>query len=333
MRPRDRLVLAAFALAGLITAFALGMPGVSPWAWLADPDGPMARAFVQLQLPRVALGFVAGMVLAVAGTLMQAMLRNPLADPYILGVSGGAALGTATFGLGAAAAGAGTFLAIAQTLGGFAGALAALSLVLAFGRGPSATLRMVLAGIAVNAVAGAGLMVFAALADPGHVQRVLLRLMGVISPEPALPLLVPLVAVVGLVGVVVLLPSRRALDLLVLGDQTAWTLGVDTERLRRRWLLLVSCTVGAVVAATGLIGFVGLVVPHALRLALGPSHDRLLPYAAVVGGVATCCADALVSALAPAIGTELPVGVITALAGGPLFLWLLARHFRAGGVA
>jgi iron complex transport system permease protein len=153
--------------------------------------------------------------------------------------------------------------------------------------------------------------------------------MGAAGVDPARPWLAPGVVTGVVVAAALLLrPSLRALDLLTLGDDTARTLGVEPLVLRRRALGVVSVVVGAVVAATGLIGFVGLVVPHAVRLAVGPGHARLVPLSAAAGGVSVVLADACVSRLAAHLGSELPVGVATAALGGPLFLWLLARHLR-----
>jgi iron complex transport system permease protein len=331
MSARGAVLLLAAALLSLGVALGVGMPGVSLGVALGDPDSWQARALFQLHLPRVALGFGAGMTLSLAGTIMQALLRNPLADPYILGVSGGAAVGSATFGL--LGAGLGALGALGAPLGGFLGALLTFALVAAFGRGggPHAALRMLLAGIVVNALAGAALMILAALGDAGEVQRTLVRLMGSVGVDPTVPLLPPAVALLALLVFGAALPFRRALDLLALGDATALSLGVDPASLRRRLLLLLSVGVGAVVALTGLIGFVGLVVPHAMRLALGPHHGRLVPVAAVGGGIAVVLADALVSNLSGIFGTELPVGVVTSIVGGPLFLLLLLKRYREVG--
>src|SRR5690606_27268302 len=156
-------------------------------------------------------------------------------------------------------------------------------------------------------------------ADPGALQAAVFRLMGSVGADPSRPALLPILAGALAVGLVAALAHARALNVLALGDDTARSLGVDPDRLRLRLFVLLSIPIGAVVAVTGLIGFVGLIVPHAVRLALGPDHRALLPVSALVGGAFVVVADAVVSALAPALGTELPVGVLTALVGGPLF--------------
>ncbi len=327
---RERLLIAASLFVAACLAVVIGFPGV-PLAEVAD-GGWQTRVFLQLQLPRVMLGLAAGWGLGLAGAWMQGLMRNPLADPYILGVSGGAAIGSALGFM--VPVGAGLAAAFVGPLAGFLGALAAFALVLGFGRGGGQSpLRMLLAGVVVNALAGAALMILTTLSDASSAQRTLVRLMGATGVDPARPWLAPaIVTVVVAFAALTLRPSARALDLLTLGDDTAETLGVEPVRLQRRALGLVSVVVGAVVAATGLIGFVGLVIPHAVRLRVGPAHGRLIPLSAASAAVAVVLADACVSRLAAHLGSELPVGVATAAIGGPVFLWLLGRHLR-GAVA
>lgn len=307
------------------------MPSVDLGPALSDPASWQHQALFKLQLPRIAQGLAVGAVLGVAGAALQGLLRNPLADPYVLGVSGGAALGSASVSLVSTALLATSPLMLAP-LGGFAGALAALAVVMALGseRGVPSPLRMLLVGVVVNALAGAALMVLAALGDATTVQRTLVRLMGTLGADPAEPLLVPIVLVAAVIALIAVLPSALALNLLALGDDTARSLGLDPDHLRRRLFVLLSLPVGAVVAVTGLIGFAGLVVPHAVRLVAGPDHRRLVPLSAAFGAAFVALADATVSALAPALGTELPVGVVTALVGGPVFLALLRVRLARG---
>ncbi len=325
----DRVAVGFAMLVAAVLAVVLGFPTV-PLGEIGA-GGWEGRVFLQLQLPRVLLGLAAGWGLGLAGAWMQGLMRNPLADPYILGVSGGAAIGSA-FGF-MLPVGAGLAAAVVGPLAGFLGAMSAFALVLAFGRGGGQSpLRMLLAGVVVNALAGAALMILTTLSDAASAQRTLVRLMGAVGVDPARPWLAPIVVTTVVTAAALLLrPSQRALDLLALGDETARTLGVDPLKLRQRALGLVSIVVGAVVAATGLIGFVGLVIPHAVRLRVGPGHARLVPLSAATAAIAVVLADATVSRLAGHLGSELPVGVATAALGGPLFLWLLARHLR--GVA
>lgn len=326
------LVLPLLLFVSVALALWLGMPGVSLEVALTDTSSPEHTALIKLQLPRLMQGLAVGATLAIAGAALQGLLRNPLADPYILGVSGGAALGSALSALVVGMLGL-TLPMVGEPLGGFLGAVLALAVVMSLGaeRGRPSPLRMLLVGVVVNALAGAMLMVLAALGDPGTVQRTLVRLMGTLGADPSQPLmaLVPVLALG--VALVVVVPASRGLDLLALGDEGAQTVGLDPERLRRRLLFWLSLPVGAVVAVTGLIGFVGLVVPHTVRLVLGPTHRRLIPASAAAGAAFLVLADALVSRLAPGLGTELPVGVVTALVGGPVFLLLLRG--RLGGRA
>jgi iron complex transport system permease protein len=321
---------AVVALAALL-ALCVGMPAIDLGTALSDPASWQHQALVKLQLPRIAQGLAVGAVLGVSGAALQGLLRNPLADPYVLGVSGGAALGSASVALVAGAISASAPLVI-EPLGGFAGALAALLIVISLGaeRGVPSPLRMLLVGVVVNALAGALLMVLASLGDAAAVQRTLVRLMGTLGADPAEPLLVPIVLVAAVVALAGVLPHTLSLNLLALGDDTAQSLGLEPERLRRRLFVLLSLPVGAVVAVTGLIGFAGLVVPHAVRLVSGPDHRTLVPLSAAVGAAFVTLADAAVSALAPSLGSELPVGVVTALIGGPIFLMLLRVRLREG---
>jgi len=316
------LVGLAFAVGAAALALFVGMPELDLGTALSEPESWQHAALWKLQLPRIGQGLVVGATLAVSGAALQGLLRNPLADPFILGVSGGAALGSAAVML----MGLGT--ALIAPLGGFLGALGALLVVTALATegGRIAPLRMLLIGVVFNALAGAGLMVLQALADPGAVQLTLMRLMGSVGADPSEPLLLPLLVVAAVIGIVATLVSARGLNLLALGDETARSLGVAPDRLRLTLFVLISLAVGATVAVTGLIGFVGLIVPHAVRLVVGPDHRVVLPLSALVGAGFVVVADAAVSALAPAMGTELPVGVVTALVGGPMFLVLLRRR-------
>ncbi|MFT7578416.1 MAG: iron complex transport system permease protein [Myxococcota bacterium] len=302
----------------------IGMPAVSLDTALSDPTSWEHRAFMQLQLPRLVLALSVGATLAATGAALQGLLRNPLADPFILGVSGGAALGSTAFGL--------LGVAVAAPIGGFAGALVALLVVtaLATEHGRLSPLRMLLIGVIVNALTGAMLMVLMAIADPGQAQLGLIRLMGAVGVDPSRPALVPIVAGSAIVGIAFLMAHAQRLNLLALGDETAQTLGVRPNRLRWVLFIVMSIPIGASVAVTGLIGFVGLIVPHGVRLVVGPDHRLVLPLSALFGAAFVALADAGVSRLAVSLQTELPVGVVTALIGGPLFLALLRARPRGG---
>jgi iron complex transport system permease protein len=316
--------LAALLAAALALALAVGPSGLEPAAVasaLAGAEGGTAADIVlRVRLPRALLAALVGASLASAGTLFQALLRNPLADPYVLGVSGGAALG----GIAALSAGGALGLGYAAVPpASFAGALATLLLLFAVagGGGRLSPTTLLLTGVVFNAVASAAIVFLASSAGLTEGASIFLWLIGNLSEgrfEVA-----GLVAGFLLAGLGCTLPFARALDLLALGEEPAAQLGVPVEAVKRLVLVATSLMVGAAVAVSGLIGFVGLIIPHLLRLALGPDHRVLLP-ASALGGAAflVLCDTAARTVLG---GRELPVGAITALAGGPLFLVLLRR--------
>lgn len=317
------VVLAVAAALGV----AVGPSGLSPGEVVAAlggaGDGAAADIVLRVRLPRVVLGGLVGASLAVAGALFQALLRNPLADPYILGVSGGAALaGIAVMTLGSAL-GLG-YAAVPPAA--FAGAVVTVLLLFAVA-GPTGRLSpttLLLTGVVFNAFASAAIVFLASTAGLTEGAGIFLWLIGNLSdarPELAVPVTVFLAA-----GLACAVPLARGLNLLALGEESAAQLGVDVERVKRVLLLATSLMVGAAVSVSGLIGFVGLIIPHGLRLALGPDHRLLVPAAALGGGAFLIVCDTVARTLLG--GRELPVGAVTALAGGPLFLWLLRRHHR-----
>ncbi|RIL07587.1 MAG: hypothetical protein DCC71_02340 [Proteobacteria bacterium] len=337
LRPA-RLVAVSAALAALLAAsiaagLAWGPSAVSPreaFGVLFDRDaaGPAADIVRRIRLPRVAIGALVGAALSVAGVVFQALLRNPLADPFVLGISGGAALGgVAVLSLGASLGlGAG-----AVPIAAFAGAIAATALLFtaAGARGRLVATTLLLTGVVFNAFASAAIVFLASLGGMAEGTSIFLWLIGNLGAARA-ELLAPLAGLFAL-GLACALPYARALDLLALGDETASHLGVAVERAKRLLLLATALMVGAAVSVSGLIGFVGLIVPHALRLVLGPDHRLLLPASALAGAAFLVLCDTAARSVLP--GRELPVGAITALAGGPLFLLLLRRQQRRGLVA
>jgi iron complex transport system permease protein len=322
--------LALLLAASLAVGLAVGPSGLAPlevWAALSgDATGAGRDIVLGVRLPRVGLGAGVGAALAVAGVVFQALLRNPLADPFVLGVSGGAALaGIAVLVLGSAVGlGYGAVPPAA-----FAGSVGALVLLLAVagpaGRLSSTTLLLV--GVVFNAFASAAIVFLASLAGLTEGAQVFLWLIGNLAD--ARPILVGWVAGFVTLGLAATLPFARALDLLALGEENAALLGIDATRARRWLLLASSLLVGAAVSVAGLIGFVGLVVPHALRLALGPDHRLLVPASALAGAAFLVLCDTAARTVLG--GRELPVGALTALAGGPFFLFLLRRSQPFGG--
>ena len=277
---------------------------------------------LEVRLPRVLLAFLVGASLAAVGVALQALLRNPLADPYILGVSSGAALGAVLalqMGIGWAFAGFSS-LHLFAFLGAGATIVTMYRVVVTEGRVPVHTL--LLAGVIINAIISALILFITSVSDSTSAFRMFFWLMGNLTTLGYAGL--GALAVVVAVGIGLLCGQARNLNLLALGEETARGLGLAVERVKHLIFLTTALVTGAVVAVSGLIGFVGMVVPHAMRMVLGADHRLLLPAAALFGGVFLMVADTVArSLLSP---TELPVGVITALCGGPFFIYLLIRH-------
>lgn len=334
LRPARLAIVLVLLVLMLVAAMALGLvwgpsalpPGEAFRALFgADTDPASADIVRRIRLPRVLVGALVGGALSTAGTIFQALLRNPLADPFVLGISGGAALGgVAVLALGASVGlGAG-----AVPFAAFAGALGATALL--FGaaglRGRLASTTLLLTGVVFNAFASAAIVFLASLGGMAEGTSIFLWLIGNLATARA-ELLAPLAALCAL-GLACALPYARSLNLLALGEESAEQLGVAVERAKRLLLLATALMVGAAVSVSGLIGFVGLIVPHALRLVLGPDHRLLVPASALAGAAFLVVCDAAARSVLG--GRELPVGAITALAGGPLFLLLLRRQQRRG---
>jgi iron complex transport system permease protein len=261
-----------------------------------------------------------GASLATSGVIFQALLRNPLADPFILGVSGGAALGgIAMMSFGAALG----FGYAAVPPAAFAGCLlTTLLLYLIAGRGSRVSANaLLLTGVVFNAFASAAIVFLASLSGLMEGSRIFVWLIGNLSVVRLD--LSPWLGVFLLIGLTASIGLSRALNLMALGDEAAEQLGVEIERYKRVLLVATSLMVGAAVSVSGLIGFVGLIIPHLLRLVIGPDHRLLVPAAAITGAAFLVLCDTVARTLLA--GRELPVGAITALVGGPLFLYLLRR--------
>jgi iron complex transport system permease protein len=323
--------LIAMLLAALVAGIAFGAVSVAP----VDVAGALGRAstgrssgmldtlVVQVRLPRVLMAALVGAALAGAGAIYQALFRNPLADPYILGVSSGAGLGamialTLTAQMTAVRYGA-------VPLAAFAGALLTMLLVtrLAAWRGRLDTASLLLAGVAISytlAAMTSFLMVFAR----EQMATVVFWMMGGLGAAswPYLAMLTPMFVV----GAVLAMAFPRELNLMLLGDERAGHLGVNVPRFKLYALAVASLLTASAVAIAGLIGFVGLMVPHMVRLTLGPDHRALLPASFLGGATVLVLADLIARVvLAP---VEIPVGIVTALIGGPFFVWLLVKGER-----
>ncbi len=286
-------------------------------------SSPLAQAlFFRLRLPRVLMGLVVGASLAVTGGALQALFRNPLADPYTLGVSGGGALGASVaIALGWSARVGGVPLVFAAS---FAGAMGAVLLVRTVSRTGAVTLpgALLLSGVAVNLIAMAGVLTLQYLTDPASALRILRWLIGgldVVGLSPVFRMLVVLVP-----SWAALLTYSRRLNLLAIDQDTAATLGINVRRCENVVHALCALIVGVTVSAGGAIGFVGLIVPHAVRLVFGEDLRIVLPGSLLLGAAFLILADALARTVLPA--SELPVGALTGLLGGPAFLWLLRRR-------
>ena len=337
---RRRLVLGGLAVAlGLVTVVAAGIGSVriapaQALSVLLDAVGlPAVAAYepqqalilLNLRLPRVVLGLLVGGALATSGALMQGLFRNPLADPGLVGVSAGAALAAvAVIVLGGALALPAGLATHTLALAAFGGGLATTVLVyrVATHAGRTLVATMLLAGVAVSALAGAGVGLFIFLANDAQLRTITFWTLGSLGGATwetvagAAPFL--------LVPIVLAPVFARGLNAMLLGEAEAFHVGVRVERLKRAAIGLATLGVGASVAVSGAIGFVGLVVPHLVRLALGPDHRALLPGSALLGALLLILADLFARTVAaPA---ELPIGIVTALAGAPFFLALLLRE-------
>ncbi|ARC87542.1 iron ABC transporter permease [Rhodovulum sp. MB263] len=327
-------VLLALALVAISAAsLAVGAAGTMPWTVLADMAAGREIALAdrvvlfEIRLPRLAMGALVGAALAVSGAVMQGLFRNPLADPALVGISAGAGLGAiSAIVLGgllpAAIAGALGYYLV--PLAAFAGAWAMTLLLygIATRRGRTSIATMLLGGIALGALAGAlsGILVY--MADDAQLRDLTFWQLGSLAGATwtklaaAAPLMILALVAAPMLG--------RGLNGLALGEAAAAHVGIPVQRLKTVAVLTVAGATGAAVAVSGGIGFVGIVVPHLLRLATGPDHRPLLVNAALLGAALLIGADMIArSLIAPA---ELPIGIVTAILGGPVFLWILLRR-------
>ncbi len=286
---------------------------------LSDPTSVI---LLHVRMPRVVLAFFVGGSLAMVGVALQALLRNPLADPFVIGISSGAALGAAIallFGLGISV---GSISALPVCA--FAGALMSLMIMyrISSAQYGFSVYTLLLAGVVLNAIFSAFIMFLTSIADPNRAFGMYAWMMGTLT-GPDWSTLGILVLYLG-AGLVVLGMHAQSLNLLTLGEETARSLGVEVERVKKSVFLAAALLTGAAVSFSGIIGFVGLIIPHAVRLVVSADHRLLLPVAGLVGGMFLMLADTVArTALSP---SEFPVGVITALVGGPIFLWLLTTR-------
>ncbi len=343
MTPRSRalaliLLLTGLLVGGVVLSAITGQLPITPTevagsllramgidtAW-APTDPIVESTLWVVRFPRIVMALFVGAALAVAGAVMQAIFGNPLAEPGVVGVSSGAALGAAT----AIVLGASVLGGAGIALFAFAGGLVATLLVYVVSRagGRTEVVTLLLTGIAVNAIAQAGIAFVLFVADTASREQIVFWQLGSIAGS--LWSQVAIVASVTVVGVLLAFLFARRYDLLSLGERNARHLGVNVERLRVVSIVLVALLTGVAVAFTGIIAFVGLVVPHIIRMIIGPAHRGLILASAVGGGALLVLADLMTRTLVP--GAELPIGMLTSLVGGPFFFWLLYRQRRRSG--
>lgn len=288
------------------------------WGQPAPGDQLLRNVLVDVRIPRVLFSALAGAALAITGAVMQALFRNPLAEPGLVGISAGGALGAVT--------------AIVFTSGGFwllapaafLGSLGATALAYALGRRAPGVAGLLLAGIAINTVAGSLIGLFTTLANDAQLRDLTFWNLG--SLAGANWSLLAFLAPWTLVWTLWLARQWRLLNALLLGEREAQHLGFPLATVRRKLIVAMALVVGPLVAATGGIGFIGLVVPHLIRLTLGANHRWLLPASMLAGALALTLADWLARIVI--VPAELPIGLVTSLVGGPFFIWLLARGRR-----
>lgn len=306
-------------LASVWDALASGIRGAEPIV----ASGSDFRIVWLLRVPRALMAVIVGGGLAVIGVAMQTLVRNPLAEPYILGISSGASAGMSLFYLGSLPTFPGAY--VTGSVAGFLGGLVSITivyLVARTGRTVSVS-RLLLAGIAMSSLMGAisSFITFAS-PDPGKLRAVLFLLLGSLHGSSWQDLLAPALATFA--ALVLLSALARPLDAMLLGEESAASLGVSVEAAKKLLILLAALVTGTLVAASGPIGFVGLIVPHAVRTLTGVTHRRLLPLSFAAGGVFLMWADLLARIVLPS--QDLPVGIVTALCGVPFFLYLLRRQ-------
>jgi len=330
--------LAVLLVGGVVLSAAVGQLAISPSEVLGSvlravgiptplaPTDPIIESTLWVvRFPRIAMALAVGAALAVAGAVMQAIFGNPLAEPGVVGVSSGGALGAAIgIVLGVTALGSGGIAILA-----FIGGLGATLLVYAVSRanGRTEVVTLLLTGIAVNAFAGAGLAFLLFIADSGSREQIVFWQLGSLGGSRWSE--VAIVAVVTALGTAVAIFFGRRYDLLALGERNARHLGVDVEKLRIGSIVLVALLTGVAVAFCGIIAFVGLVVPHIIRMAIGPAHRALILASGVGGGALLVLSDLAARSVVP--GADLPIGLLTSLIGGPFFFFLLFRQRRRSG--
>lgn len=313
-------MLAAMAIAANLGAIRLSLRAL----WQAPLSDMVWQIWLNIRLPRVLLAVLIGMALAVSGAVMQGLFRNPLADPGLLGISSGAGLAVAiAISLPLALP---PLLALwLPSLAAFLGSLAVMAVIFSLSRLALGNLaRLLLVGIAINALCSSVVGVLSWLSNDQQLRQLSLWGMGSMS-QAQWPMLAVCAAFI-LPSLLLTLLRARHLNLLQLGEEDAHYMGIDVRRTQRQLLVLSALLVGAAVSVSGIIGFVGLVVPHMMRFCLGSDHRWMLPGSALAGAILLLLADTLARTIV--VPAEMPVGLLTSLLGGPWFLWLILRQQR-----
>lgn len=300
---------------------------------IGDPEvygkGSLSDIVWFVRLPRLVLAIGIGIALSVSGSVMQAIVKNPLADPYVLGVSSGASLGaTLAILLGVGSFLGSGYVGLVAFAGAFLVSLAVVALANVGGRANS--VKLILSGTALSAICGAvsNFVLYVINSSSGALEAVIRWTLGSLAAAKwETNILMLLVAVA---GTLFFWTQRRTLNLMLLGDKSAITLGTDLHRWRVVYLLIASLMIGFAVYTAGIIGFVGLIVPHAVRILFGTDHKKLIPISALLGALFLLWADVLCRVLLPR--KELPIGILTAMVGAPVFIYLMARkRYGFGG--
>lgn len=322
-------IILLLGAAGLIASFFSGSSGVSwkEFASLLQGNATDAQAiiFLNLRLPRALLAYTVGAALSVSGCSLQGVFRNPMADPFVLGISSGAGLGATVamaLGLGITAAGIG-----ATTIFAFAFALMAILVVytLSRQRGKVSTFSLLLSGIALSSLLSAVIYIIM-LVNRDKMEHIILWNMGSVASASWEKLFISLpVVILCSAG---LFFYAKPVNIMLQGDEVSRSLGVDSHKVRRNMIVLTSLLAAAAVSVSGIIGFVGLMIPHLLRMIIGPDNKKLMPLCFFGGGAYLLIADTIAKIIVPS--TEIPVGIITAIFGVPFFIYLLRRGRKAG---
>ncbi len=320
-------LLAITLLLVLIIAVAIGAVKIPLLSLLlGDITTQQQAVLLSIRLPRVLLAAIVGVGLATSGAAMQGLFRNPLADPGLFGISSSAALAVAIMIVIVPPA-AGALSLYSLSAAAFTGGMLSSGIVFTIARltGAFSVIYLLLAGIAISALTGAATGFLMYISNDQQLRALTFWTMG--SVGNALWPAVLVCATIVIPTLFILIRNAQALNILLLGEQEAQHLGIDTKKLKRIIIICVALAVGAAVAVSGIIGFVGLVVPHIIRLCLGPDHRLLLPAAAMLGAILLIVADTFArTVVSPA---EMPVGIITSLIGGPCLLWMLIKQYSA----